>query len=78
MSGTLFFLFHHESCSLCSQAWEILAALGLGEMTQKVDIDDHPEYKQRYAIRIPVLRHKDGWELYWPFTAEQIQELVEK
>ncbi|GAB5449976.1 MAG: hypothetical protein Hals2KO_03040 [Halioglobus sp.] len=45
---------------------------------QKVDIADSDALFERYGLIIPVLAHPDGTELNWPFTARQLQALLDR
>jgi hypothetical protein len=48
-----------------------------GLLVELVDIVEHPDWLEHYALRIPVLRRSDtGAELNWPFEAEQIVEFL--
>jgi hypothetical protein len=45
---------------------------GLAVNWETVDIADSDELFERYGVSIPVLRHPDGQELYWPFEIEAL------
>lgn len=63
-----FVLYGTDGCHLCSDA-EFLV-LQAGVKFEQVDIIDDETAQQRYAIRIPVLLHRQsGAELGWPFDA---------
>ena len=42
----------------------------------KVDISESDALFERYGVLIPVLRHPDGGELHWPFSAEQLEQFL--
>ncbi|ART79334.1 glutaredoxin family protein [Oceanisphaera avium] len=65
-------LFSTDGCHLCEQAWLMLVQLGLNQDTVIEDIIDDERWLAAYAVRIPVLRHSDGRELDWPFSAADI------
>jgi hypothetical protein len=61
---------------LCEEAWELLAALGVADAVQGVDIDGDVELGVRFGLRIPVLERSDGAALDWPFEAEAISAFL--
>lgn len=65
-------LYERPGCHLCEEAWELLAALGVADAVQGVDIDGEVELGVRFGLRIPVLERGDGAALDWPFDAEAI------
>ena len=70
-----FILYGTSACHLCELAEEMIAALrtaGCEISVAKVDISDSDELMLSYGVRIPVLRHPNGRELGWPFSAEQL------
>ena len=68
-----------EGCHLCEYAAAMLDDLARSRKFQvkPVDIAESEELVTRYGLTIPVLRnlHSDR-ELNWPFTLEQIIELL--
>ncbi len=69
-----------EGCHLCEYAAAMLDDLARsGKVRAKpVDISESEELVARYGLTIPVLRDpRSGRELNWPFTAEQIVELLQ-
>lgn len=66
-----FVLFGTEGCHLCEEAEHLLFQAGM--LFAKCDIIDDEALQQRYALRIPVLRHANGQELDWPFDTERLQ-----
>jgi hypothetical protein len=70
-----FILYGTSACHLCELAEELITALhstGCEVSVVKVDISDSDELMARYGVRIPVLRHPNGRELGWPFSAQQL------
>ncbi|WP_319784157.1 glutaredoxin family protein [Oceanisphaera sp. IT1-181] len=65
-------LFSTDGCHLCEQAWTLLEQTELSNATVLEDIINDERWLAAYAVRIPVLRHMDGRELDWPFTAADI------
>ena len=69
-------------CHLCEQAEEILNACLLKDsklIIEAVDIAEQDSWQERYAIRIPVVRHPESQrELGWPFDIEQVQTFIEQ
>ena len=65
-------LFSTDGCHLCEQAWGLLEQTNLSQSTVLEDIINDERWLAAYAVRIPVLRHTDGRELDWPFTAADI------
>jgi len=68
-----------EGCHLCEYAAAMLDDLARsGKVLAKpVDIGESEELVARYGLTIPVLRNpSSGGELNWPFTTEQIIELL--
>jgi hypothetical protein len=66
-------------CHLCEQAEALIMPLLINSSYQltKVDIADSEDLVALYGIKIPVLKNsKTQHELCWPFTSEQIQQLV--
>ena len=75
----IFTLYGTEACHLC----ELAESMVDGECRaradvafEKVDIAGSDPLFARYGVRIPVLRHPDGRELGWPFTADQLGEFL--
>ena len=65
-------------CHLCEQAEAVLMPfVEHGLLVELVDIADHNDWFERYALSIPVLRRVDnGAELPWPFEAEQVASFL--
>lgn len=71
-------LYVTRGCHLCEDALAVLAAAGLGEAVQTVEIGYDEALAERYGVRIPVLRlPASGRELDWPFTAAEVRALVD-
>ncbi len=67
-------------CHLCEYAAAILAELGQSRDFKlvPVDIGESEALVARYGLTIPVVRNpRAGDELNWPFTREQVIELLE-
>jgi hypothetical protein len=72
-----FTLYSSLGCHLCEQALAMCQQLNLTEQVQLVDIVDDDRLVAQYGIHIPVLkRNCDQQELFWPFTRQQISELL--
>ena len=69
-------LFGTLGCHLCEDAEQVLQPfVNQGLVVELLDIVDSPDWLERYALSIPVLRRVDkGHELQWPFTAEDVQQ----
>ena len=71
-----------EGCHLCEQADELINLCltnDTGIEIRKIDIADHAEWQERYAARIPVLRHEaSANELSWPFDQDDIDQFLGK
>jgi hypothetical protein len=56
---------------------ELLPFVEHGLLVELVDIVEHEDWVDQYALRIPVLRRTDnGAELDWPFEAEQVASFL--
>ncbi|MEH6582875.1 MAG: glutaredoxin family protein [Halioglobus sp.] len=69
-------LYGTSACHLCELAEALLESVGdaVGRPAfQKVDISESDELFERYGVRIPVLRHRSGEELGWPFSAQELR-----
>ena len=74
-------LYSTLGCHLCEQAkalsWPVLQHFGY--QLREVEIADNELLLERYGVRIPVVQRQDsGAELGWPFTQEQLAELLAK
>jgi len=77
MMSQAFILYSSEGCHLCEQALELCYQQLPPEQIKIVDIVDDDALVELYGVHIPVLeRLADGEKLFWPFTAEQVGELV--
>jgi hypothetical protein len=63
-------LIQRDDCSLCDEAWEVLASAGVRDF-ESTFIDGDTALEARYGMRVPVLRLGDA-ELDWPFNALQL------
>ena len=72
-------LFSTTECHLCEAAEALLrAAQGTNRSVQwdSVDVASDDALFNRYGWLIPVLRHRSGAELRWPFDAELLAEFL--
>ena len=71
--------FTTQGCHLCEQAEEILVTLQKEYIfeLEVIDIAADKELVERYGLSIPVLLNAaTGEELYWPFNADKIANLL--
>lgn len=69
-------LYQKDDCQLCDEAWEVLAAAGIGDF-ESVWIEDSPDLQSRYGQRVPVLQRRDtSAELGWPFSAADVRQFL--
>lgn len=67
-----------SGCHLCEEAELIMAGFDQIKI-ELIDIAEHEQWQDKYAIRIPVLYHaKTGSELGWPFDQMQVQVFIDK
>ncbi len=69
-------LFGTSACHLCEQAEALMASV-LPDLPQilltQIDIAEHTQWQDAYAVRIPVLYHeKTQRELDWPFNENDV------
>jgi len=70
-------LFQRDDCPLCDQAYEVLLAAGVADF-DPCWIDGDPRLEAAYGSRVPVLRReRDGLELDWPFSCDQVAALLD-
>jgi len=71
-------LFGTIGCHLCEEADVIVAACDKkNTVIENIDIAEHEQWQDKYAIRIPVLYHPETEkELGWPFTQMQVQTFI--
>ncbi|MDY0207487.1 MAG: glutaredoxin family protein [Pseudomonas sp.] len=71
-------LFGTLGCHLCEDAEQVLQSfVAQGLVVELLDIIDSPQWLERYALTIPVLRRVDnGQELYWPFDEYAVLKLL--
>ena len=70
-----FVLYGTVGCHLCDDAERLLLDAGIS--FEAVDIIDDDDVQQRYAVRIPVLLHRQsGSELGWPFEEVMLGEFL--
>lgn len=83
-----FNLYGSEGCHLCEQALAICLTVLTHEQLNEVDIVDEPNVAHEtqslvelYGVHIPVLEKlsmtsSENKKLFWPFTKEQVAQLV--
>ena len=83
-----FNLYSSEGCHLCEQALAICLMVLAHDQLNEIDIIDQRSVAHEtktlvelYGVHIPVLEKLcsepcDNKKLFWPFTAEQVSELV--
>ncbi len=71
-------LFGTLGCHLCEDAERVLKPfVAQGLLVELLDIIDSPQWLERYALTIPVLRRVDtGQELNWPFNEQAVLLLL--
>ena len=71
-------LFGTLGCHLCEDAEQVLQPfVAQGLIVELLDIIDSPQWLERYALTIPVLRRVDnGQELFWPFDQQAVLQLL--
>ena len=71
-------LFGTLGCHLCEDAEQLLQPfVAQGLLVELLDIIDCPQWLERYALTIPVLRRVDtGQELNWPFDQQAVLKLL--
>jgi len=74
-----FKLYGTSGCHLCEIAQDMLKtqrySVG-GFKLVVVDISESDVLFARYGVSIPVLRHPQGSELQWPFSAQQLRDFL--
>lgn len=69
-------------CHLCEQAKAVVySVIPPGLTVREINVDDYPELKDIYGLKIPVfaLKGESGTivaEKGWPFTSGQIRKLL--
>lgn len=70
-------LYSSEGCHLCEQALALFQQVHALNTLTVVDIVEDDKLVELYGISIPVLERIDNEEkLFWPFTAEDICQLI--
>ena len=75
----LYRLYGTSACHLCELAEAlVVTALRNGAQctVEDIDISESDDLMARYGERIPVLRHPDGRELNWPFSAQDVERFL--
>ncbi|WP_286272903.1 glutaredoxin family protein [Thalassotalea hakodatensis] len=72
-----YYLYSSEGCHLCEQALQMCNPFIANGKLSVIDIVEQEELVEQYGVHIPVLERLDnGEKLYWPFTPQQINELI--
>ena len=75
-----FNLYSSEGCHLCELALAICQLLIPDEQLQIIDIVEDDKLVELYGVHIPVLEcvneSEENTQLFWPFTAEQVSQLI--
>ncbi|MBZ4200265.1 MAG: glutaredoxin family protein [Methylotenera sp.] len=72
-------LYSTSHCHLCEQAEAMLATLSMthGLSWRIIEITEDADLLARFELKIPVLERKNtGKLLCWPFTLEEIVDLI--
>ncbi len=71
-------LFGTLGCHLCEEAEQVMQPfVAQGLIVELLDIIDSPEWLERYALTIPVLRRIDNdQELRWPFDQHAVLQFL--
>ncbi len=71
-------LFGTMGCHLCEEAEAVLQPfVAQGLIVELLDIIDSPDWFERYALTIPVLRRVDtAQEISWPFDENDVLQLL--
>lgn len=72
------FLLGTTACHLCQEAELIIATCKNNRIEiEYIDIAEHEQWQEKYAIRIPVLYYPETKkELGWPFTLVQVRAFI--
>lgn len=83
-----YILYGSDGCHLCEQALAICLSVLTHEQLSEIDIVDQQSVAHEakslvelYSVHIPVLEKLgnplcENKKLFWPFTAEQVAELI--
>ncbi|MDK1286572.1 glutaredoxin family protein [Pseudoalteromonas umbrosa] len=72
-------LYHTDGCHLCEQAHDYAVSVLSSVDIHLQDILDDESLMSQFQTSIPVIKNiKTGKLLYWPFTQQQIQELIQE
>ena len=72
-------LYSTPACHLCETALALVSPITQAQAVtiEEVDISESDELVDRYGIRIPVFRFRDGEEeLGWPFSEQQFRDFL--
>lgn len=71
-----------EGCHLCEEAKQqfyqfLTVNKTVHIVLEEIDIAEHEEWQNEYAVRIPVFLQPDsGTELGWPFGYQELEKFV--
>ena len=75
-------LFGTSGCHLCEQAEQIINVClphNLELKIETIDIAEHEQWQEQYAIRIPDLYHPETKkDLGWPFDQTDVNEFIKE
>jgi len=78
----MFNLYSSEGCHLCEDALQLCHSVVDAKAINVIDIVEDDKLVELYGMSIPVLERLDnneqisGKKLFWPFTQQQIKELI--
>ncbi len=72
-----YILFGTSGCHLCEQAEAIIKKKIQQQQLEYIDIAEQEKWQDKYAVKIPVLYHKEtGTELFWPFSEVDVDSFL--
>ncbi len=72
-----FRLYSSDGCHLCEQAHALCLPLFEQAELTVIDIVEDDKLVELYGVHIPVFeRLSDNKKLFWPFTQQQVRELI--
>jgi len=70
-------VYSRQGCHLCELLIEELVPMVRGRLAMVVrDIDTHPDWKDRYGARVPVIEFEDRLISEYPLNREAIADLL--
>lgn len=74
-----FNLYSSEGCHLCDEALALYLSVFDKSDIHIIDIVDDDKLVELYGVHIPVLENNaNGHKLFWPFSVQEIKELLKK